>query len=341
MLLYNFVIITSLEEKTLHTAVFLDVAQAFDKVWHTGLLYKIKNVFPSPYYLLLKSYITDRYFQIKLYNNSYSDCYQVKSGVPQGSVLGPLLYLTYTADMPTTNNTTITTYVDDTALLAANNDPIVALQHLQHHLNLLQQWYSKWKIKINQTKSVQVTFTTRRMNCPQVNINNIKIPVQTETKYLGLHLDQKLTWRKHIKTKRQQLNLRLREMSWLLGPKSKLSIKNKLLLNKCIIKPIWTYGIQLWGCTKPSNTKIIQRIQSKVLRIIVNAPWYVSNLTLHNDMQIPFVKEEIHRLSIVCQQSMLGHNNRLVADNSNPPNVRRRLRRQWPSDLPHPADEKG
>jgi hypothetical protein len=177
---------TSLEEKTVCTAVFLEVAQAFDKVWHTGLLYKIKNTFPSPYYLLLKSYITERHFQIK-HNDSYSNCYQVKSGVPQGSVMGPL-YLIYTADLPTTKDTTIATYADDTALLA-----VVASRHLQHHLNLLQQWYSKWKIKINQTKSVQVTAITKRINYPQVIINSIKIPVETEVKFLGLYLYQNLT----------------------------------------------------------------------------------------------------------------------------------------------------
>jgi hypothetical protein len=86
-------------------------------------------------------------------------------------------------------------------------------------------------------------------------------------------------------------------MSWLLGRKSKLSIENKLLLFKCIIKPIWTYGIHLWGCIKPSYTKIIQSFQFKVLPLITNARWYVSNLTLHNNLQIPFVIEEIHRLS--------------------------------------------
>jgi hypothetical protein len=105
-------------------------------------------------------------------------------------------------------------------------------------------------------------------------------------------------------------------------------------------KPIWTYGIQLWGCTKPLNTKIVQRFQSKALSIITNAPRYVSKLTLHKDLQIPFVKEEIHKLSTLYHQSVLGHNNSIIAENSNPPKARR-LRRQWPSDLPQPADKKG
>jgi hypothetical protein len=74
-------------------------------------------------------------------------------------------------------------------------------------------------------------------------------------------------------------------MSWFLGRRSKLSTNNKLLLYKCIIKPIWTYGNQLWGCAKPTHTKIIQRIQSKILRTAINAPWYVSNWSLHNDLQ--------------------------------------------------------
>jgi len=106
----------SLEGKRLCTEVFLDVTQAFDKVWHTGLLYKIKTTLPNPYYLLLKSYLHTRFFQVK-YNGSYSTCHEVLSGVPQGSVLGPLLYLIITADLPTTDHTTIATFADDTGLL--------------------------------------------------------------------------------------------------------------------------------------------------------------------------------------------------------------------------------
>jgi hypothetical protein len=176
-------------------------------------------------------------------------------------VLGPSLYLLYTADLPTTDNTTIATFADDTALLAIDSDPALATQILQQHLDLLQEWLDKWKIKINQTNSSQITFTTKRTNCPPATINYIQIPVQTEVKYLCLYLDQKLTWQKHIKTKRQQLNLKLWQMSWLFGQKSKLCLENTTLIYKCILNPIWTYGIQLWGCAKPSNTKIIQRLQ--------------------------------------------------------------------------------
>jgi hypothetical protein len=92
--------------------------------------------------------------------------------------------------LPTTNNTTIATFADDTSLLATNSDPALAFQELQYHLDLLQEWCDEWKIKINQTKSSQINFTTKRTNCPPVTINNIQIPVQKEVKYLGLYLDQ-------------------------------------------------------------------------------------------------------------------------------------------------------
>jgi hypothetical protein len=96
------------------------------------------------------------------------------------------------AQRRTTANTTIATFADDTALLATDSDPALASQLLQHHLDLLQEWFHKWKIRINQTKSSQITFTTKSTHCPPVTINNSQIPIQTEVKYLGLYLDQKL-----------------------------------------------------------------------------------------------------------------------------------------------------
>jgi hypothetical protein len=121
-------------------------------------------------------------------------------------------------------------------------------------------------------------------------------------------------------------------MCWLLGRKSKLTINNKLLIYKVILKPISTYGIQLWGTTSNSNIEILERFQSKVLRLIVDAHWYVSNSVIRNDLQIPTVKEKISRFSSHYNVRISVHSNELIASLTEPP-TQRRLRRYWPHDL--------
>ena len=128
----------------------------------------------------------------------------------------------------------------------------------------------------------------------------------------GIHLDRRLTWQKHIFTKRKQLGLQLHRMYWIMGRKSQLSLENKLLLYKTIIKPIWTYGIPLWGTASNFNIDILQRFQNKVLRSITNAPWYVPNTILHTDLQIPTVKAEITTvLNIAISYSYIPTNSYL------------------------------
>ena len=122
-------------------------------------------------------------------------------------------------------------------------------------------------------------------------------------------------------------------MTWLIGKKFKLTIENKLLLYKAIIKPIWSYGIQLWGCAKPSNTQIIQRIQQKTVRIVFNAPWYVSNKTLHQDSRIQFVEDEIIRTTNRYLLNLTGHPNEQANQLHVLPKARRRLHRQWFTDV--------
>jgi hypothetical protein len=136
----------------------------------------------------------------------------------------------------------------------------------------------------------------------------------------------------HIFVKRKQLGLSLTKMYWLLGRKSKLSTNNELLIYKVILKPIWTYGIQLWGTTSNSNIEILECFQSKVLRLIVDAPWYVSNSVIRKDLQIPTVKEQINRFSSHYDVLISVHPNELIASLTEPP-IHRRLRRYWPHDL--------
>jgi hypothetical protein len=79
-------------------------------------------------------------------------------------------------------------------------------------------------------------------------------------------------WKEHVKKKTEELNIKYRKVKWLLGRMSQLSIQNKILVYNQVMKPVWTYGMQLWGCASKSNTQRIQRYQKKVLRGMVNAP---------------------------------------------------------------------
>lgn len=128
----------AIERKEYCSAVFLDVQQAFDKVWHNGLLYKIKSKLPHSFYLLLKSYLEGRMFRVKE-NEEYSKFYTITAGVPQSSILGPVLYTIDTSDTPLTKEVTTATFADDTAVLCSNKDPVKASKNLQTHLLKLHQ----------------------------------------------------------------------------------------------------------------------------------------------------------------------------------------------------------
>ena len=103
---------------------------------------------------------------------------------------------------------------------------------------------------------------------------------------------------------------------------------------KAIIKPIWCSGIQLWGTASNSNLEILERFQSKVLRMIINAPWYVSNAVIRNDLLIPTVKEEIVNYSKQYRSRLSMHPNDLATNLMNPPINNKILLRYAPNDLP-------
>jgi len=122
------------------------------------------------------------------------------SGVPKPSVLGLFLYTCtlYTADIPQSPNTPLSTFADDTAILSNHSNPITASANLRTNLQIIEKWTRNWKIRIKEEKFKHVTFSLRRGNCPQLIFNQTNIPQADAVKYLGLHLDRRLTWNRHI-----------------------------------------------------------------------------------------------------------------------------------------------
>lgn len=304
------VIRLAFEERKYCAAIFLDVAQAFDKVWHEGLLYKMNAVLPQMT-KLLRSYLLNRKFRVR-YKSQMSTERPISAGVPQGSVLGPVLYLLYTADLPTSRFVTTGTFADDTAILSCHMNPRVASRELQEHATLIEEWMHKWRIRVQEQKCVQVTFTLNKNSCPPVLFNGVAIPNANEVRYLGVHLDRRLTWRRHIEAKRDQLKLRARQIHWLIGRKSKLRMEYKLLLYKSMLKPIWYYGCQLWQTASASMLDIIERVQSKLLRQITCAPWYIKNVNIRRDLGLLSVKEILEDAKKKYASKIIAHPNLLA-----------------------------
>jgi hypothetical protein len=227
--------------------------------------------------------------------NEKSELQPIKVGVLQGSVLGPTLYVLYTSDLPTSTNTTLGTVADDTVILSVNEDSRRPKSDLQHHLNTLKTWFEKWRIRINENKTCSITFTLRKSSTPDVTINDIKIPQKNINKIFRDDYIQQINMEAAYSQETKTINITIKQLDWLLGRKSNIAIENKLLIYKTIIIPIWTYGMELWVCASKFNISIIQRSQSKILKMIVDAPWCVSNATLQADLGISNLQDVVHQ----------------------------------------------
>lgn len=322
----------ALECKKVCSAVFLDVAQAFDKVWHEGLIQKLKEILPKQFTDIIHSYLEYRYFRVKI-ADEYTNLYPVEAGVPQGSILGPLLYVLYTSDIPIPDSGTIATFADDTCILATGNDEIESTRHLQEYINRVAEWTFQWRIKLNESKSTHIDFTNKNILHHPINIFGSTIPYSNNAKYLGMTLDVKLKWKEHVKKKVEELNIKYRKIKWLIGKKSNLTIENKILVYNQTIKPIWSYGIQLWGCACKKQINKIQNIQNNILRNIVDAPWYIRNDDLHRDLGLKTVKDTISLHAKCHIEKLQKHRNPEAIALTDVTRCTRRLKRKKPHDL--------
>lgn len=129
---------------------------------------------------------------------------------------------------------------------------------------------------------------------------------------MGVHLDRRLTWRKHLEAKTLHMKMKTRSLHWLINAHSPLRLEHKVLLYNSVLKPIWTYSAELWGNTSRSNIDIVQRAQFKILRTMTGAPWYLRNDNIHRDLKIKYDLETIAEKKVKHLEKLATHPNPLA-----------------------------
>ena len=186
-------------------SVYLDMSKAFDKVWHEGLLFKLKqNGIEGNLLALLTNYLSNRRQRVVL-NGKSSEWAPIFSGVPQGSVLGPLLFLLFINDLEAGIISQIKFFADDTSLYSVVRDPEKSARDLNHDLEVINNWAKQWKMSFNPdpTKPAEeILFSHKRPRPhPPLFFNGVEVKRVEEHKHLGLILDPLLNFAAHFKEK--------------------------------------------------------------------------------------------------------------------------------------------
>ena len=186
--------------------VFLDISKAFDKVWHEGLIFKLrKNGVNGDLLNLISDFLINRLQRVNL-EGVESTWQKVEAGVPQGSILGPLLFLVYINDLLYGVQSNAFIFADDTSLFHIGSNPEDSSMVLNRDLTIINIWANQWKMIFNpdiSKQAVEVVFSKKQPPTifPDLNFNGIPVKKVAETKHLGVVLDSKLKFKSHISSK--------------------------------------------------------------------------------------------------------------------------------------------
>ena len=279
--------------KQIANIVMRDVSKAFDKVWHTGLKYKLINLQLHPCLLkIINSYITDRHTSIRIADHIGTP-FPLNCGVPQGGCLSPTLYNIFTADMP--NPTTASDYIiyadDITQIIQypkTRSTRFLTL-YTQRAITSINDFERKWKIKTN-TSKFQILPLFHRPTSP-INIDNNPINYTTTAKVLGLTMTQ-TNYISQISQNIAKAKTKLTNLSNFRN----LSQKYKLLLYKATILPTLIYPTIPLNTISTLQYKRLQKIQNDALRFITNTSLtdYIACTQLHQQVNINTINQLIH-----------------------------------------------
>jgi len=264
----------AMNNKQIARSVFCELSKAFDCVNHRILISKLEYYgIRGKHKTLINSYLKERYQQVTITgktNVHYSSCQLIKHGVPQGSILGLLLFLLYINDLPTVTakNAKLVLYADDTSLIITSDSHTEFTVKLNNVLRDVQEWFRSNLLFFNLNKTTYLQFLTKNKQKidPKITLISNQISSFTKVKFLGLTIEETLSWKAHI----DQMMTRLSSACYTIRIIKPLMTEDTLKMRyHAYVYSILMYGIIFWGNSPYSS--YIFKIQKRIIRTMTKS----------------------------------------------------------------------
>ena len=294
----NEYILNNIESNKHIISIFLDLSKAFDCVNHTILLDKLYQCgIRGTSYRLFQSYLSGR-VQYTTIKDCKSDAQLIKCGVPQGSILGPLLFLIYINDLCEASDFKVSLYADDTCLLMSHKNLHTLVQCCNNELVKIDNWFRANELTANIVKASKFMVTYGKRNHTdsniQIKMGDLYLERVNQIKYLGVTLDDQFTWKAHIQYVRKKLSSSCGILSKL---RHYIDVETLKKVYFALFQSHLQYAIICWGSANKSDIQPLKIIQNRAMRYLYKASRYTRLDFIYLNLRI-LKLEDLFKLEI-------------------------------------------
>lgn len=301
--------LSAINDNDLVGTVFLDLTKAFDLVNHKFLLHKLSQYqFSASTLKWFDSYLSDRFQQVHV-SGKLSDRKEITAGVPQGSVLGPILFILYINDLPLHTDFSVMDFFADDATMSATSSSIYSLtNYLNADLISFQSWCSDNNMVINVNKTKAMFISSRQNvskimnNPPVITVSGTQIQISEEEKLLGVHIDNTLSWQSQVEKTIKKCNSLLYLLRRIKGY---ISIEIRKLFYNAYILPHLDYCCSIWGNTNEDLINNIVKFQKRAARLILDKDFDTPSEELFTELNwMKFPERVVYQKAILMFKTM-------------------------------------
>lgn len=316
-------------------AVYFDISKAFDRVWHKGLICKLNGIgIRGKLLAWFTDYLSNRY-QAVVIKGEKSDYLKIPAGVPQGSVLGPLLFLIYINEIVNGITSNVKLFADDTSMSLSLNNHVTRTEIINADLLKINIWAMHWKVKFSEEKTELLNFVRGNNVVLPLTFGTVQLCDTDKHKHLGLVLQNNCKWEEHIRSIVKKVTMLL---SCMKSYKYRISRKALERMYKSFVLPNFDYADVVWDNCTETQSNSLEELHLEAIRTIVGAVRGTSHQKLYEESGFCSLEKRRERHKIIfyykiingmCPDYLLSILPGLVAD-GNPYHRRRLLERNVP-----------